>query len=429
MRDLLDNPAITRFQASYPAGTTIFLEGDRTKDLYILVCGRLDIFKGQKKLAEIKEPGSIFGEMAFLAGEKRTATVRAATAVEAIRIPGDQIQELARSVPDFGIELARTIADRLRSTTTMAYGFKEFCDQLPDAVMITTDKDQRITAWNAAAEKLYGRSAEEMQDLPLEKLYEERETYSILQEDIAQRRPGSCTTGRIQLPDGRQRYVAASVTPLFDGHYNIQGLLFLARDVTRMHEMERRYRTIRNWLVPVLLVSVLLAGVLLWSWPRITRGTQILDYKKEQFRQHVATFFTDLDQQLGPLAGDTEAAGRLMTAYQQEHDLGHYGIHGILLLNRNKKVIAVATDTGNAATQLLGSSYSAFRLQPDRRVSIIHLFRKTASRPMGEESWELVCRLNKSDGGWISFQLDIEELAREFGLDGSSLEKIRFFKN
>ena len=62
---------------SFQTGKTLFLEGDDTQDVYFLVSGKLAILKGRKRIAELSDEGSVFGEMSFLLGEKRTATVKA----------------------------------------------------------------------------------------------------------------------------------------------------------------------------------------------------------------------------------------------------------------------------------------------------------------------------------------------------------------
>ncbi len=94
---------LKKFSVRYEAGDTLFLEGDLDTDFYILVSGRLEIFKGPKKISEIHESGMIFGEMAFLVGEKRTATIKAATPVEAIKIPGEEVRACCRMSPTSGL--------------------------------------------------------------------------------------------------------------------------------------------------------------------------------------------------------------------------------------------------------------------------------------------------------------------------------------
>ena len=226
------------------------------------------------------------------------------------------------------------------------------------------------------------------------------------------------------MPDGSERYIAASVTPLFDGHYNVQGVLFLARDVTRLQEAEQRYRRLRNWFVPAVLVLVLVVGGLIWSWPRISRGTQVLDYQKESFRQHVAAACTDLGRLLADVHGPADRLGERLAAYLEEHDLERYGVTNILFIDPDLKVRATAR---REAADLLGSSYAAFRLNPEQKVHLIRLFRPTPAHPTGEESYELLYAL-PNGAGWLALQLDTAELARGFGLSPQLLAKIRFFE-
>ncbi len=423
---LRHDPDTARFRQRYPAGTTIFLEGDEGQDLYILEHGRLEVLKGRRVLAAIEAEGAFVGEMAFLLGEKRTATVRAAEESVLLRIPASEVASLTERIPSFCLELARHLAERLRSTTSMAHGFKEFCDQLPDAVMVTTDRDLRITAWNAAAERLYGRTAEEMQHLRLADLYDDPAAYETVQESIAQRRSGECATGRIRLPDGSERYIAASVTPLFDGHYNVQGVLLLARDVTRLQEAEQRYRRLRNWILPGALAILLLAGGLVWSWPQISRGTQVLDYQKENFRQHVAQAVADLGRLLAaaPQQPPSPASGpgTVIGTYLEQHDLDRYGITDILLIGPDLKVKATGRQQSAA---LVGSSYAAFHLTPERPVRLLRLFRPTPNHPTGKETYELLFTL-PGNTGWLALQLDTGELARAFGLTPAILERMPF---
>ena len=154
---IIDNPDIEKFIVNYQTGQVLFLEGDDTQDLYILISGHLDIFKGDKKISEVSGRGTSFGEISFFLGENRTATVKAKSDVKAVRLPKKEIADFLEKFPAEAREITKHLARRLHETSQVLYGLKDICDQLPDAVLMT-DKKGKILSWNRAAEKLYGRS-------------------------------------------------------------------------------------------------------------------------------------------------------------------------------------------------------------------------------------------------------------------------------
>ena len=100
LNSIIHNPEMERYLVSYETGETLFFEGDDSQDIYVLVSGRIDILKGTKKIAEITREGVVFGEMSFLPGEKRTATVKAMTDVKAIRIPKENVEPFLMEFPE-----------------------------------------------------------------------------------------------------------------------------------------------------------------------------------------------------------------------------------------------------------------------------------------------------------------------------------------
>lgn len=70
------DPQLSRYIVDFHQGQTLFQEGENSQNLYILVEGKLDVLKGQQVINSIVEPGAVFGEMSFLLGSRRTATVR-----------------------------------------------------------------------------------------------------------------------------------------------------------------------------------------------------------------------------------------------------------------------------------------------------------------------------------------------------------------
>ncbi len=62
-----------------PAGGTVITEGRPLAGIYFLESGEAEVMKGGVLIAEVFEPGAVFGDMAFLLGTPPTATVRALT--------------------------------------------------------------------------------------------------------------------------------------------------------------------------------------------------------------------------------------------------------------------------------------------------------------------------------------------------------------
>jgi HlyB family type I secretion system ABC transporter len=87
----------------YPFGSVIVAEGDPADGLYLLTAGRARVLKrgerGEEVSIAVLEPGDSFGEMALLGRSTRTATVRASSDVEALRLDAAAFQELTAQHP------------------------------------------------------------------------------------------------------------------------------------------------------------------------------------------------------------------------------------------------------------------------------------------------------------------------------------------
>jgi signal transduction histidine kinase len=103
----------------FPAGTDIFHEGDAGDGLYIVRQGRVEISgavgPGQRRVFAQISPGEIFGEMAVIENQPRSAT---ATATEdptlVLFIPHAAILIAVRRSPDLALFLLREVSHRLR---------------------------------------------------------------------------------------------------------------------------------------------------------------------------------------------------------------------------------------------------------------------------------------------------------------------------
>ena len=99
MSDIFNMPELEKCSEDISPGESLFLEGDETRDIYILVSGRLEVLKDNKILSEIDKPGSLVGEMSYLLETDRTATVRAINNVRVIRVPGDKVEDFFVEFP------------------------------------------------------------------------------------------------------------------------------------------------------------------------------------------------------------------------------------------------------------------------------------------------------------------------------------------
>lgn len=94
---------------NFLSGDTIFNENDKGNSLYIVVSGRLNVFKLDKEgksahLEELRE-GSFVGEHALLKDARRSATVRAKTYVTLLRMTADEVIELSKLLPELQLRL------------------------------------------------------------------------------------------------------------------------------------------------------------------------------------------------------------------------------------------------------------------------------------------------------------------------------------
>jgi CRP-like cAMP-binding protein len=101
-----------------PAGTIIIREGDSGSELYVLISGKIRVFKAGKTLA-ILTPGEVVGEMGSLLAQDRCANVVALEEstlfrldIEAMRnFPREQLFSMMRYI--YGVTAKRLVdADR-----------------------------------------------------------------------------------------------------------------------------------------------------------------------------------------------------------------------------------------------------------------------------------------------------------------------------
>lgn len=118
---------------SFTKGKLIIKEGDKNQSLWILVHGRCEVVKsakkGQERQLAILEPGAVFGEMSFFESAPHSASIRALTEVEVMRLSREQYERLRQSQSGAACKIASSvisvIAQRLRRMDEWTCGLLE----------------------------------------------------------------------------------------------------------------------------------------------------------------------------------------------------------------------------------------------------------------------------------------------------------------
>jgi CRP-like cAMP-binding protein len=99
-------------------GASIYRRHERGDCAYIIRSGKVEISE-RGRAVEIMQPGEIFGEMAVIDKESRTASAVALGEVELIPIDRPLFQVLVRDDPDFAQTIINLLARRLRAAMNL----------------------------------------------------------------------------------------------------------------------------------------------------------------------------------------------------------------------------------------------------------------------------------------------------------------------
>ena len=160
---------------TFAAGEVVFREGDASDTCYVIRTGHaravIEHPDGRSITLARFGPGDIFGELAMLSGEPRSATVEMLEDAEAIAILGPDMRRLLREHPDISIKLIAALGQRLReandrlsrqSFQTVQSRVATVLSQLVSAAREegVSDGDVLITATQADLAQLAGSSRE-----------------------------------------------------------------------------------------------------------------------------------------------------------------------------------------------------------------------------------------------------------------------------
>ena len=108
------------FQESrtYQAGQLLTREGEKDRDLYVLSEGTLEVLvkgdDGDVLVGEISPP-EILGEISFLNGSPRTATIRAKTDAKVYILSYYKVEQEVADIPPWFKLILRTLTQRMQA--------------------------------------------------------------------------------------------------------------------------------------------------------------------------------------------------------------------------------------------------------------------------------------------------------------------------
>ena len=104
---------------SFPAGTRVFHEGDSSDACYIVKEGSFRVTRehsdGRAITLATLGPGEIFGELAMLDGDSRSASAEALTDGELLALPANDVRSLLARHPEIALKLVAGLVRRLRA--------------------------------------------------------------------------------------------------------------------------------------------------------------------------------------------------------------------------------------------------------------------------------------------------------------------------
>lgn len=145
---------LSRLQSLYKnfrEGSYIIKQNEKSKGLYILLSGRLSVYRDEVKVGSIYKRGDYIGDIAVLLNTFCSASVKSDTDSTLIFIEYERVNNFLRHDPEIAIALARKMAERLAELNS---GFAALIDRSyrPDLVKDLKEKNASPTAVNPEEE-------------------------------------------------------------------------------------------------------------------------------------------------------------------------------------------------------------------------------------------------------------------------------------
>ena len=112
--------AFTSERIMFDPGQTVFRQGDDGDAAYVIIDGQADVLvdapNGPISVAKV-ERNALVGEVAILCDVPRTASIKALSRLDTLRITKAQFLELLTEYPELSIDIMKILAQRLARTS------------------------------------------------------------------------------------------------------------------------------------------------------------------------------------------------------------------------------------------------------------------------------------------------------------------------
>lgn len=108
-----------------PAGQIVIREGEAGNSVFVITQGAVKVYttvQGKQVDLAMLQPSDFFGEIAFLTGKPRTATVEAAEATDLLEVPEEELMDLIGKWPRIREVMQKHHEQRVKSTIEKVKG-------------------------------------------------------------------------------------------------------------------------------------------------------------------------------------------------------------------------------------------------------------------------------------------------------------------
>ena len=145
--------------ATYTKGDVIILEGSHTSEVYALTRGSVEVYRQgppERRLAVLCSP-NIFGEMALITEQPRSASVRALEDIEVSILDCDEALDIWRTTPDALFAITRLLCEPIRAFNSLVTELAHHGSKIEEAVRayLGADTDTLHASGPSATAKLH----------------------------------------------------------------------------------------------------------------------------------------------------------------------------------------------------------------------------------------------------------------------------------